>query len=71
MKTLRHGGKMNWQPIETAPIDGTWIQAWRKHGVKPIYVKFDSVYGEFENEGGDHEYHLTHWMPLPAPPAGA
>jgi len=58
-----------WQPIETAPVDGSWIQCWRRHGVKPLSVKFDSLYGGFENEDGDLVYHLTHWMPLPAAPS--
>lgn len=58
------------QPIETAPKGGTCIHAWRTHGPFPLVVKFDVVYGEFQDVfSGDHIYNLTHWMPLPPPPA--
>lgn len=59
---------MEWQKIETAPKDGTWVQAWKTHATRPLQVKWDAPYDAFENEAGDHVYHLTHWMPLPPPP---
>jgi hypothetical protein len=58
-----------WQPIETAPKDGTVILAWRKYGSIPKFVRFDSFYGEWEvQEEGWHVHNLTHWMPIPEPP---
>jgi hypothetical protein len=54
-----------WQPIETAPKDGTVILAWRKHATIPMIVRF--YYGEWDSDGV-HVSHLTHWMPLPEPP---
>jgi hypothetical protein len=60
-----------WQPIETAPKDGSVILAWRKHATIPMIVGFDPSYGEWEdvyNYNGVHVYHITHWMPLPEPP---
>lgn len=59
----------DWQPIETAPKDGTWIQAWRKHAIHPILVAFDSQYGEFEEGAGVHVYDLRCWKPIGEPPA--
>ena len=67
-----------WQPIETAPRDGTEVLAW---------CDFDSlrcaivISYEPNDENpkwpwwdwdcrGIHESVPTHWMPLPAPPEG-
>jgi len=70
-----------WQPIETAPRDGTPILAWpirAIHGVVPYVV----VALDLENGGKVHEtwieaagtewatYYPTHWMPLPDAPNG-
>jgi hypothetical protein len=64
-----------WQPIETAPKDGTWFLAtadgfvdfcaWHKTPHVPLYgFHFHSCDPE-----DAEECHPTHWMPLPAPPA--
>lgn len=60
-----------WQPIETAPKDNTVFLAWRKHATHPLMVRYESSYDWFANYDGEHVYDLTHWMPLPKPPAMA
>lgn len=60
-----------WQPIETAPKYGTVFLAWRKHATHPLMVRYDPSYDWFANYDGEHVYDLTHWMPLPKPPAMA
>ena len=60
-----------WQPIETAPKDGTVFLVWRKHATHPLMVRYESSYDWFANYDGEHVYDLTHWMPLPKPPAMA
>ena len=68
-----------WQPIETAPINGNhqrgmWVYS---HATgEPIYWTADYGYvdsdGDFCYAGGDQTgwraEDYTHWMPLPKPP---
>ena len=56
-----------WRPISTAPVKGR-VLLWRAHRTTPIVARFDAIYGEFEDEFGEHVYNVTHWMPLPAAP---
>lgn len=65
-----------WQPIETAPKDGTDILAWGPFGHGHLVVSFDD---KAEQPGwpwctlDGPNYSLTtftHWMPLPNPPDG-
>ena len=70
-----------WQPIETAPRDGTSILGFRPgdtfsgHMITAIYwcgsSPVDSGWWAL-CEAGDHsasdEFDPTHWMPLPEPP---
>ena len=72
---------MEWQPIETAPKDGTWFDAWitaryEKYRVADAFwCKHNScfMHGELDRYGPyptDWEHgKATHWMPIPAPPA--
>lgn len=58
-----------WQPIETAPKDGTaiWVSA---VGVGEPVRTVQHWYGEWVNiyNGDSIGWEPTHWMPLPAPP---
>ena len=69
---------MIWQSIETAPRDGTWILGVMegthpRTGVPfyPAVVHYieDIGWSEKESEEDETCWHLTHWMPLPPPPA--
>jgi hypothetical protein len=48
-----------WQPIETAPRDGTRVLVWGPHDPEPDIWFWDKHTGWAG---------ATHWMPLPAPP---
>lgn len=69
---------MNWQPIETAPRDGTAVLGYwsRPHGLADI-PSDESNYGitaylnfEWVSADDDEVFYSppTHWMPLPEPP---
>lgn len=58
-----------WQPIETAPKDGTKFLAWRRHSTLPLIVHHNDEYSQCEDVDGILVYGLTHWMPLPKAPA--
>jgi hypothetical protein len=63
---------MSWQPIETAPTDGTEFLAVNVHQPHSI----DVVQHAYEDDGTHYFWRLgdrasdrfTHWMPLPALP---
>jgi hypothetical protein len=73
-----------WQPIETAPRDGTFVDLWFPHNGETLqsrrvadcrWLKIkafeaDSLYAWFAQSGG-RAFRMdgpTHWMPLPEPP---
>jgi hypothetical protein len=60
-----------WQPISTAPKDGTEIDVWDSYSnSRNCDVSYDAKHNLwFSREGpsSDHE-DVTHWMPLPPPP---
>ncbi len=63
-----------WQPIETAPTDGTHVLlAYYWAGERRHYIAegwFDNrVIIDGWHRHGDSSVRATHWMPLPAPPA--
>ena len=75
--SLRHYG--GWQPIETAPKDGTRILAYGKHGLDVDEQKWATVVWQDYSKGfvcdpnEATEYdpevsNITHWMPLPEKP---
>lgn len=63
----------DWQPIETAPRDGTSVLlAWRGSVDHGWYVNLDSENAEsywvYSCEGFRAIEEPTHWMPWPEPP---
>ena len=62
---------IDWQPIETAPRDGTeflatngeyrFITAWRPADCRSGFGSIHSCCGYYEDQKP------THWMPLPGP----
>lgn len=72
--------KQQWQPIETAPKDGTSVRLLSERGNDVGYwcdysgrepaakdpESGEVLHGEWSTELGNGE--PTHWMPLPAPP---
>ena len=74
--TLTHEGvryvpEDRWQPIETAPRDGTQFLAYR-HPFDPevAHVEGNDVF-RFRTDGGVDVIYASHWQPLPAPPKDA
>lgn len=66
-----------WQPINTAPKDGTEIDVWCKVCGRVPDAVFNTKKNRWEYVGLDMfdemdwielEYPPTHWMPLPPPP---
>jgi hypothetical protein len=62
----------DWQPIDTAPKDGTMILVFRFHAdrVRPrIHVaRFYDKYNCWGTVPSNYSTQPTHWMPLPDPP---
>jgi hypothetical protein len=64
---------MEWQPIESAPKDGTPVDIWCA-GFRYTDAYWGRVANEWLDEDGDpiKDYYgeePTHWMPLPSPPS--
>lgn len=71
---------MSWQPIETAPKDGTHIDLWAKCWIPDtdtfIYSRIpNSYWRKADSQGGwkaswavGRDWHPTHWMPIPPGP---
>ncbi len=60
-----------WQPIETAPRDGTVVLLFQPHSqVGYMFVGVLNNRGEWVDNimGEDHRPTPTHWQPLPEPP---
>ena len=62
-----------WQPIETAPKDGTHVLLWAtRHSMLAPHPEF--IVGAYRNgwwSGPSTLSHVIHWMPLPAAPTSA
>jgi hypothetical protein len=59
---------MDWQPIETAPKDGTEILAWVEVKQKRMVMSFDRKWGAWISSPGRYSYQPTRWTPLPPAP---
>lgn len=68
---------MDWQPIETAPKDGTRFIGWNKaHGLHECFVpentrhykRVTAIYGARTSNSNTVWFSPTNWMPLPEPP---
>jgi hypothetical protein len=66
----------DWQPIETAPKDGTWLLVGEHRYAHPFVARWTEHptggYWQQDNQGvwdDDMGYwQPTHWQPLPVPP---
>lgn len=65
---------MTWQPIETAPRDGTWVLGYFPELKRPEWVmRFDAPTERHKphwNVGQMTTAEPMYWMPLPAPHDG-
>ena len=62
--------RVEWQPIETAPRDGTKILCLERCGDMQVdWWNLNGCTDRFWKEHGDQRFRYTHWMPLPEPPA--
>ena len=57
-----------WQPIETAPKDGTWILAFYHKDCVPAIIFYDDEWKRWAGCADIGSNHFTHWMPLPDEP---
>lgn len=58
-----------WQPLATAPKDGTWILGWAESDRSPYRVSwgrnFDHRLTWCTSFASFHDDYITHWMPMP------
>jgi hypothetical protein len=61
-----------WQPIETAPRDGSRFLAYENRDVSyyPCWWRNDYLIWEGWQDDWDSEPDPSHWQPLPPPPKG-
>jgi hypothetical protein len=59
-----------WQPIETAPRDGTWVLCMWEEDETPYVAALMYDCDRWYDADGDDYLDPTHWRPLPAPPKG-
>ena len=60
-----------WQPIETAPKNGTRVMVIEFNRTDPIPITATCgvQHGRWHSIPGAYALKPTHWMPLPAPPS--
>lgn len=67
-----NAAQQKWQPIETAPMDGTHVLTWNGRWIAVSYWSAKDFYNApaWHDTRSDvnHIDHPTHWMPLPAAP---
>ncbi len=70
--------RFSWQPIASAPRNGTWVLLWSKSGYAiPAFWGYGedrghswfvhSSHGQYAYKSKDKNW-FTHWMPLPPAP---
>lgn len=59
---------MTWQPIETAPRDGTICLVAEPSGFVHLAQWCADGYWRYRVTDPDLQWKPTHWMPLPPPP---
>ena len=60
---------MNWQPISTAPQDGTeFVVCNTKQGGVKTLVSWNTIHGFWQSKGNYHYLQETLWFPLPEVP---
>lgn len=57
--------ELGWQPIATAPKDGTVVLGCH---IKNHFIRCVNWQGSSFGDGMFPIIHLTHWMPIPEPP---
>lgn len=73
---LAQQAEQGWQPISTAPKDGsTIVVGFGRQSSFPVLIVFYNKMHKFWSHYGEAklglEVNATHWMPLPAAPKGA
>lgn len=61
-----------WQPIETAPKNGTWVILFLDGIGRSICAYYSEAAGKWVDTWcayiNERPYNASHWMPLPEPP---
>lgn len=60
----------SWQPMETAPKDGTEILGFLLVANKSRAILWRKDWNQWQTVPGYATARPTHWQPLPAPPSG-
>lgn len=59
---------MEWQPIETAPKDGSAVILVRKWADHMAICFYNETFDEWVSRGSVPFHNATHWTHLPPPP---